>query len=229
MTINMTGILVLAGSGEFTSAMEDVDQFLLSQIDNPHVGILPTAAGAEHDVQKWIDDGQKHFTKLGAKASGIKLFNKDDANDSSILEQLKKCNFFYFSGGDPRYLLDTLSGSKAWNEILRLHQQGSILAGSSAGAMIMGKKVWADVYAFDKEKKLLPWVEGFELVPFGVMPHFDAIPKYFSKEQLEQMYANMPTDVEIIGIDEDTAYIRVDNVWKVMGKGTIHSNVKGDY
>jgi len=222
----MTGILALVGSGEFTKSQDEVDTFLLSQLGDPHVAILPTAAGLEHDVHKWIDDGVAHFDKLGVKAEGIELYNHEDANDPSVIKKLHNYNFFYFSGGDPGHLLHSLQGSKAWEVIVKSHKNGAILAGSSAGAMVLGKKVWADVYRFDKKKELLPWVPGLDLVPFGVMPHYDAIPKYFSKKDLDSMYANMPEDIEIIGIDEDTAYINTEGLWKVMGEGNMHKDIR---
>lgn len=113
----MTGALALLGSGEFTEALLETDKFLLTQIENPKVAIVPTAAGLEDTVDSWINDGIAHFKKLDIPAKGVRLLNSEDAHSKQTLEQLKDSNFFYFSGGDPGYLLDTIRDSPAWQYI----------------------------------------------------------------------------------------------------------------
>lgn len=222
----MNKILALVGSGEFTSAMDDVDKFLLSNITSPKVAILPTAAGAEADYEKWIRDGEKHFKKLNSSALGIHLTNRKNANDARIIKQLTSCNFFYFSGGDPGYLLDTIKDTKAWKIILQKYTKGAILAGSSAGAMVLGAMVWARVYEYERTGKLLQWEKGLDVVPFGVIPHFKYIQKQFNAKQKADLKRVMPKDVETIGIDENTAFIQFDGKWQIMGNGKVHRPAK---
>lgn len=215
-------ILALVGSGEFTDAMLDVDQFLLSQIDSPKVAIIPTAAGEEKAFPKWIEDGVKHFKKMGAMVDGVNLISREDSKDPKILKQLEEFNFYYFSGGNPDYLLKVLKGSKAWDLIYNRFKNGAVLAGSSAGAMVFGKKVWSKVYDFDKKGVLVPWEKGLGVVDFGVLPHFNTIRNYFNEEQIKKMESNYPKDINILGIDEDTAYINTEGKWSVLGKGKVH-------
>lgn len=223
------GILALVGSGEFTDAVIPIDQYLLSKIKNPNVAILPTAAGEEKAFSKWIEDGIKHFKKLGVEVDGINLINKKDAQDPNILKQLENFNFYYFSGGDPNYLLNVLKGSKAWDLIHERFNKGATLVGSSAGAMVFGKKVWAKVYDFDKKGILVPWEKGLGVVDFGILPHFNMIRHYFNENQLKQMESNYPKDINIVGIDEDTAYINMEGKWSVLGKGQVHDPISGEF
>lgn len=219
------GVLALVGSGEFTDVMLEVDQFLLRQIKSPKVAILPTAAGQEKAFSKWIEDGVKHFKKLGIEVDGVNLINREDAQDPKTFKQLESFNFYYFSGGDPDYLLKVLIGSKIWDLIYKRFKKGeAILVGSSAGAMVFGKKVWAKVYDFDKKGILVPWEKGLGVVEFGVLPHFNMIRKYFNDEQIKKMESNYPK-IKIVGIDEDTAYINMEGNWTVLGKGSIHEVV----
>lgn len=221
------GILALVGSGEFTDAVIPIDQYLLSKIKNPKVAILPTAAGEEKTFSKWIEDGVKHFKKLGAEVSGVNLITRDDANNPKILKQLEKFNFYYFSGGDPDYLLKVLKGSPAWDLIYKRYKKEAVLAGSSAGAMVFGKKVWAKVYDFDNKGILYPWEKGLGVVEFGILPHFNTIRKYFNDSKIKQMESIFPKDLKIVGIDEDTAYINMEGNWKVLGKGKVHNPILG--
>lgn len=216
------GILALVGSGEFTNAMEETDKFLLAQIRNPVVAIIPTAAGQEEDYDKWIKDGITHFEKIGAEVFGIHLTKKEDADKKEVLDQLKKANFFYFSGGDPGYLLDILVNSKAWELILEKYRHGAIVAGSSAGAMVMGEVVLARIYNFYRMGHSPKWEKGLNIVPFGVIPHFNKIGNDLNPHQKEEVMEHFPKDPTIIGIDEDTAYILIEGKWQVMGHGEVH-------
>lgn len=217
----MSGRLVLVGSGEFTEAMDDVDKYLLSKISNPVVAIIPTAACEEKDWYKWIENGVRHFKTLGAKVCGVNMVNKGDTGKKEILDQLEKANFYYFSGGNPGYLLDIIKDTPAWELIYDKFQNCATLVGASAGAMVMGKKVWARVYDF-RRGIVKPWEEGLGVVDFGVVPHYNYMRFAFSKEKIKQMEENYPKDTSLIGIDEDTAHIRINGKWEVKGKGKIH-------
>ena len=217
-----TGILALIGSGEFTKEMEETDRFLLSQINNPVVAIIPTAAGQEEDYDKWIKMGVTHFKKFNVTAFGVPMLNEDDANDQILIDQLSKANVFYFSGGDPGYLLDVLKDSKAWELILEKYKSGAMLIGSSAGAMVMGKKVIARIYRFFRTGQLPEWEEGLNMVDFAVIPHFDKISEDLNEDHINELNQKIPRNTEVVGIDEDTSYILIEGNWKIIGKGKVH-------
>ncbi len=218
----MTGILGLVGSGEFTKEMVDCDKFLLEKTSNPKVAILPTAAGEEKNYYKWIEDGVGHFKSLGVAVEGIELIKRQQAESAEFAAKLTEFNFFYFSGGNPGYLLETIKNAKCWETIYRKFLQGATLVGSSAGAMIMGAAVWTRVYDFVAGKILKPWEVGLGIVDFGILPHYDFALREFSKDDWEKIKINLPKGVKIIGIDEDTAYIRISGKWQVMGEGKVH-------
>src|SRR5207247_16222 len=77
------GTLLLAGSGEFLPPMAEVDVELLRLTPGrpPSVAILPTAAGQELTVQSWIDDGVRHFTRLGCRAYGVPVVDRAGADN----------------------------------------------------------------------------------------------------------------------------------------------------
>lgn len=210
--------LVLVGSGEFTPAMEGVDQYLLSLIKEKVVAVIPTAAGREADFKKWIEMGTKHFAKLGALAVGVPVATKLEANDEQFLNELKKVSFVYFSGGDPGHLFDSLKGTKLLKVVLDLYQSEKILAGCSAGAMVMGQYVLANVYDSRKANFKPKWVRSWGLINFSIIPHFDWIEKN-RPQLLPQVLKSYPA--KVMGIDEDTALVIVDGKAKVMGRGGV--------
>lgn len=231
-------ILVLAGSGEFTVAMEETDAFLLDTVKKNldkknkkiKIAIIPTAAGKESDYKKWINAGIKHFSKLGAEAIGFEVINNKDANNIRVAEKIKEFQLVYFSGGDPGHLFQSLKGSVFWNNIYENYKSGAIIAGSSAGAMILGNYVISNVYQTFEDNKKPVWEKAFDFVPFAIIPHFDYIFKKEKKKYLK-MIAQTPAHIKknILGIDEDTSLILdfEKGHFEIKGKGSITLIKKG--
>lgn len=162
-------IYALVGSGEYLPPMEPVDRELIRRLGTPpRVVCLPTAAGTEgpERIGYWSRLGVEHFTRIGAQVEAVPVTDRDSANNPSLAERIAQANFVYLSGGKPQYLFQTLDGSLAWQAIRSVLAEGGLLAGCSAGAMILGEKY----YGFPGLKN------GFNVLPGAlVIPHFDEI------------------------------------------------------
>jgi cyanophycinase len=205
-------MLALVGSGEYLSEMEPVDRFLLEQLPpDPQVVCLPTAAGMEGDerIRYWSELGREHFNRFGVKVTALPVIDSSSANDRRYSEQISGANFVYFSGGKPEYLYQVLNGSLAWQAVKTVLAGGGVVAGCSAGAMIMGERI----------PGLLKWQKGFGLVPNAVIvPHFDEIPNSF----LSGIKLVAGKKMAIIGIEGFTALIQDGDRYIVQGKGAVH-------
>lgn len=226
-------MLTLAGSGEFTTSMDEVDHYLLSEIvkykiwKDPEipVAIVPTAAGAEKHPEEWIKDGIGHFKKLNARPFGVPVLDRTDALNPKFVKQIKNVPFIYFSGGNPGYLLSSLDKTPFLLKILAMYGRGEcILAGSSAGAMIMGSYILANAKeVFLEGKSNFKWKPAFKLVDYIIFPHFDLVKKNSPAKLSEIMRSTkFGNKTNWIGIDEDTCIVIEDGKSaKVMGKGTV--------
>ena len=109
-----------------------------------------------------------------------------------------------------------LEGSAVAAAMVSAHRRGAVLAGCSAGAMVLAG------HAFDFRLGLLPWLlrwrQGFDLVPgASVMPHYDAWP-----EPICALIAfQAPRGSIVIGIDEGTAAVGRDGAWQVYGRSRV--------
>ena len=123
-------------------------------------------------------------------------------------------------GGFTGYLGETLKGSASWQAMLNAYESGAVIAGSSAGAMVMCQ------YYFDPGKRQI--VEGLGLVPNTcVLPHHNA----FGKTWAPQMTTLLP-DAVLLGIDERTGMLDDGEAgrktgWRVYGQGAITLYRKG--
>jgi cyanophycinase len=203
-------MLALVGSGEYLPPMEVVDRELMARLPGPvRVACLPTAAGTEASerIAYWNDLGIEHFRNLGANVTAVPVLDRASANDPKLAEQIAGANLVYLSGGKPDYLFRTLAGSTAWRAILQVLEAGGVLAGCSAGAMILGEKF----FGFPGQHTGFGFLKGVTIVP-----HFDEIPKAMVSGV--RLVLNSLT---LVGIDGNTALVVDDGRWEVLGSGTV--------
>jgi cyanophycinase len=205
-------MLALVGSGEYLLEMQPVDRFLLEQLPpDPQVICLPTAAGTEGDerIRYWSELGRTYFNRLGVRVSALPVIDSSSANDQRYSEQISRANFVYFSGGKPEYLYQVLNGSLVWQAVKTVLAGGGVVAGCSAGAMIMGERI----------PGLMKWQKGFGLVPNAVIiPHYDEIPNSF----LSGIRLVAGKKMIIVGIEGFTALMQDGERYIVQGKGAVY-------
>ena len=196
----MAGTLALVGSGEFLERMRGVDAQLLARVGGAalaRVVIIPTAAVPDGPqvVARWIELGRAHFTDLGAAVDAAPIATRADADDPAIAARIAAANVVYFSGGRPGFLRATLKDTCAWAAVRAVYDQGGVLAGCSAGAMILGAKLIAP-------RLRLGWPWRLDDA-FGLVPHYDAGPAPL----FALVRHSLPPSLTLLGIDEDTALI----------------------
>jgi cyanophycinase len=230
------GALALVGSGEYTDAMLETDEALLATVGGAagaSVVLLPTAAGLEKDGPTyWNNLGQAHFRKLGV--SDIRpalILDKASASDPKQVELLRDASFYYFSGGDPRHVIESMRDTPAWDVIAKAQRAGAALAGCSAGAMAMSGYTLPLRGLITGLATGAPgdWTPALATVPHVVVfPHFDRLPGGLSGPMLRRLSHAAPAGVALVGVDEDTALVRLDppgeqgGHWRVMGRQTVH-------
>lgn len=223
-----SGPIALVGSGEYLPQMEQVDRLLLDRVGgtSARVVVLPTAAGLEEPAspRRWAQSGVAHFTRLGAPVQAANILSREDAFDSRWLSLLEAADLIYFSGGSPRHVIETMHGSPAWETICARHAGGAVLAGCSAGAMAFGRvslqprRLWNGAAATEDI-----WYPALALAPnVVVLPHFDRWLSRMNEDTLLELAGSLPSDVTLVGVDEDTALVTFDgSTWQVLGRQSV--------
>jgi cyanophycinase len=221
MSIPASATVALVGAGEYLPAIAAVDTLLLERVhDVPRVVVLPTAAAPDGVAvaERWTEMGVKHFSRLGAKTEAVMLLTREDAENAQFVEQIAAANFVYLSGGKPRYLLETLRGTAAWQAIADVLEAGGVLAGCSAGAMVLGSEL-IDFPQLWRTIPALGLVSGII-----VIPHFDELPAMVLNSM--NMGIGSPgqrnrRNATIVGIDGSTALVCAQTRWVVQGRGGV--------
>ncbi|MFN8401159.1 MAG: Type 1 glutamine amidotransferase-like domain-containing protein [Anaerolineales bacterium] len=210
----MAGYLLLEGGAEFGGRMSEPDLRaieLAGGVDVP-ICILPTAAAPDKNHNRAGNFGLNWFLRLGAKQVLIAgVIDKKTANDSAFAGQIRGAKIIYMLGGFTHYLAETLKESICWSAALEAYQNGAIIAGSSAGAMVMCE------YYFDPSSRKVE--RGLNLVSNAlVLPHHNTFGKGWAGE-----LRKMLPDVTLLGIDERTGMLSTDGdaEWQVHGDGGV--------
>ncbi len=213
----MTGYILLEGGAEFGGQMSQPDLRaieLAGGFDAP-ISIIPTAAAPDNNHRRAGNNGVNWFRHLGARnVEVLPLIDKTSANDSAISAALRQSRLIYLLGGFTGYLGETLAGSASWQAMLSACDTGAVIAGSSAGAMVLCQ------YYYDPGKRKT--VEGLGLVPGTcVLPHHNTFGKNWAP-QLSQLLPN----VVLLGIDERTGMLDDGEAgrkagWRVYGQRSV--------
>lgn len=206
------GYLLLEGGAEFGGRMRDPDRKAIELAGgwNAPIRIIPTAAAPDNNDQRAGNNGIRWFQSLGATdVASLPLIDKATANEESIARSLREAKLIYMLGGFTGYLGETLKGSAAWQAVLEAYAMGAVVAGSSAGAMVLCE------FYYDPSRGQA--IEGLNLVPNSiVLPHHDTFGKSWASRLLEIPH------VTLVGIDEATGMIDDDaGRWTVYGAGTV--------
>jgi len=213
----MQGYLLLEGGAEFGGQMYEPDRRAIELAGGPavQISIIPTAAAPDNNHQQAGHNGVNWFKSLGAtQVESLPLIDKASANDPKIVNAISQSRLIYMLGGFTGYLGETLKNSASGQAMLQAYTNGAVIAGSSAGAMVMCQ------YYFDPAKRQV--VEGLGLLlNTCVMPHHNT----FGKGWAKQLAALLP-GVVLLGIDERTGMLDDDDKgrkigWHVYGQGEI--------
>jgi cyanophycinase len=220
----MSGTLALVGAGEFLESMNAVDRELLKRAGGVKVAVLPTASAPDGPgvPDRWAKMGIDHFNALGAQTDGVMALDRDSCSNQALADRVGAANLVYFSGGKPDYLYETLVDTPVWSAVRSVYDRGGVIAGCSAGAMIMG----AYVPSFKMQlglPRIYQWQPAFGLVPNSiVVPHYNEFPEFMSR-----LMFRAPKGSIMIGVDANTALVGSNSTWTAMGTLRVTLRVAG--
>lgn len=209
------GPLALVGGAEWTEGCS-FDRRLWEAAGRPEVVVLPTAAAYEHP-ERAAAAAAAWFGSFGATATALPLLSRSDALDEELAARLGQARFVYLGGGSPMHLRSVLKDSPAWDALRSAWAAGAVVAGSSAGAMVLGESM------VDPRGGALTLGLGL-LAGVTVLPHSDT----WSEEKAHRTVALATGHLRIAAVDERTALVRDPaGRWSVEGAGAVTVYVDG--
>ena len=170
------------------------------------MNIYLTSYGVDTRYSDYMDSYSDIINVLKGKRIAIipnaKLVNQDRTNSKVAKQELNKNNItadiididsiklninnydaLYLSGGEPKYLMDSIINASLFDNIKEFIDNGGIIIGQSAGAMIFCK----DYYDTTTDK-LLIMHNGYEYSDRMIVPHFNNLPKELKEQMNENVF-----------------------------------------
>ena len=203
------GPIALVGGDEFRPGCEPMDREILAAAGatRPRVLIVPTAA-ARQNPSKAAANGVSYFHGLGAEADSLMVLDSNEADDDGLVSRVAWADVVYLTGGDPAHLLDVLRGSRLLDAIRTAVSGSAALAGSSAGAMVLGS--WM---RYGGVRPALGLLDGLAVLPHHERSNPDTIAAELAKDD----YPGGP----VLGIDAGVACLGGRDGWRVVGTGSV--------
>ena len=210
------GPLALVGGNEWSPGC-DFDAGLLAASGTDEVLVLPTAAAYEHP-EKAVQHAEAWFSSIGGRARGLMVLGRADAEDEANAAVVRQSRFVYLGGGSPMHLRSVLKSSPVWEALLEAWRAGAVVAGSSAGAMVLTD----------------PMVDprgGALTVGLGMVEQLAVIP-HFGNENAEKVHRSIALaapGICVVVVPERTALIRdPDGAWRQAGVSEVEVFVSGE-
>jgi cyanophycinase len=211
--------LIAIGGGEMTEAEDVINEFLdpLKKITNPRIVVMTVATSEPKSAaKKYIDLFGKHGIK---HVDEVDISQREDSFDEVAIKKVEKADALFFTGGDQLNVTTLLGGSPLHQLIRDRIQEGFVVAGTSAGAMMMSNSM-----ILSGQGDNTPKMGEVEIAPgMDFLPE-TMIDTHFSQRgrhgRLLTAIAHYPQDIGI-GIDEQTAIVVKGKEFKVVGVGSV--------
>ena len=225
MLSRMPGPVALVGSGEFLPAMADFDAGLLAATgrSRPRVAILPTASwpDGEEVFHRWATHGRRPTSPaLGAEVEPVLVRDRVDADDAAHAQAIGEADLDLPLGRQARPpVVDAAAGRRSGGRSCAAHERGAVLAGCSAGAMILAGAALVDL----RRRRLfwpLRWRDGPGAGAGRVGRARTTTP--CRRRWRRCSSSRRRAAIAVLGIDEETAVVGRDGSWQVHGRGARH-------
>ncbi|MEY3387272.1 MAG: hypothetical protein RI944_45 [Actinomycetota bacterium] len=136
----MNGWILASGGNEFSSEYKEADLKALSFRKNLDSEILVVVTAPYPTQDLAYETAKKYFASIGIKTKKSNILSHEDLNQANIKE-LETAQSIYFAGGTPSRLTKAFIKTSAEDALRKAIENGAIVMGSSAGAMLFGKNV----------------------------------------------------------------------------------------
>lgn len=213
-------VMVIGGAEDKVGATTILSAFFNSAGgQQATIGVVPCASQEPSVVGERY---RRIFTNMGAHAVQVlDIRRPHECDDRRWLDLLESCTGVFLSGGDQVRLFNFIHNSTFMRVIKERLQMGTlVLAGTSAGAAVMGERMIAGGSSGDSpNRSLVDLMDGL-----GIIPDLLVDQHFHNRNRMARLMSAIAAypDKLGIGIDEDTcAAFRSDGTFEVLGKGTI--------
>jgi len=208
--------LILMGGGVLDDVFYQKFKELVGA-DNAKIVIVPTASESAN-VKNYQKDLIAQFKAFGfRKVSILHTNDRSEADSKNFASQLDDVKGVWFTGGRQWRLADAYLDTKTMDALQGVLDRGGVLAGTSAGATILGSYL-ARGDTYGNKVMMGDHEKGFGFLKnSAVDQHLLARNRQFDMQEIVRKKPGLLG----IGLDENTGILVTGNSFEVLGKSYV--------
>lgn len=212
------GALIIIGGAE---DKEDSRIILREIAKRTQDGVLVVMTAASAIPLELWRDYKKIFQELGVKkVVHLAISQPEEGHKTENIMMLKDASTIFFTGGDQLRITSKLGGTPLLDCIYEIYESGGTIAGTSAGASMMGETMLIGG-GNDETHKVGNWMMAPGL---GLVENMVIDQHFAQRGRIGRLLGAVALNPGVlgIGIDEDTAIIIEDTHFKVIGRNAVY-------
>ena len=196
------------GKGRSNYETKEIDEEIVKMTDktNPNflfIGLASSFSDSYYDTMKKI------YKDLGCTPVYLKKKNMIN-NPDLVEEKINNADIIYICGGDTIKLINDVREYKLDKQLKKAYENGTVIAGISAGAILISKEGFSDAKILRGESNKHEFVKGLNLVDISICPHYHENDK--KTKELKEIINNK----QVYGLENCTALKIIDNKQEVI-------------
>ena len=159
------------GRGKTTYETKEIDEEIVKLANKEHPNFLFVGLASSY-ADSYYDTIKKIYKNLGCETVYLKKSNI--INNPDIVEnKIGNADIIYFAGGDTIKLLNYIKKYQIDKILNKVKSKEIVMAGISAGAILLSKEGYSDAYILRGEKSNYEFIRGLNYVDIVISPHYD--------------------------------------------------------
>lgn len=219
------GHLLIIGGGKRTPEIMQRFIDLAGGADRARIVVFPMASGVPDTTGM---EQAEQLRRMGVRDVRWMLFDRATALRPGFADTLNGTTGVFFSGGDQSRLTAVIAGTPVHEALLRLHREGAVMGGTSAGAAVMSSIMLTgnELRNADSANAFIAIQQGnIETVQgLGFTEDIIVDQHFVRRKRLNRLLSVVLEHPRLpgVGIDEATAIdVAPDGGFTVLGEGTV--------
>ena len=191
------------GRGTTTYETKEIDEEVVKMTEKENPIFLFIGLASSHS-DSYYDTMKKIYKELGCTTEYLKKKNIIN-NPDIVKDKISRADIIYICGGDTVKLINDIKEYEIDKLLKEAYNRGCVMAGMSAGAIMLSKEGFSDSLIFRGESDKHEFIKGFKFIDLSICPH------YHSNEVKDKELLESIKDKEVYGLENGTALKIIDD------------------
>ena len=193
------------GRGNTLYETKEIDEEIIKMTNKENPNFLFIGLASSYS-DSYYDTIKKIYKDLGCNTSYLKkknIINNPDITKNKILN----ADIIYIGGGDSIKLINEIKEYKIDTLLEEALNKKTVLAGISAGAILLSKEGFSDSLILRGESDKYSFLEGLNLININICPHYSLEKSIQLKEQINNREIYCLENSTALKIEDDSITI----------------------